>query len=42
MPTIATDLSGSLKVSMCWVDHNPPHFHVAQGGDEATIDINDA
>lgn len=26
-------------VSMYWDDHNPPHFHVRYGGDNAIFDI---
>ncbi len=28
-----------IVISMYYDDHNPPHFHVRYGGDQATIEI---
>ena len=30
-----------IVISVYFKDHNPPHFHVDQGGDEAVITIRD-
>ena len=38
MPTVA-QLPGAIRVHQYYADHNPPHFHVTQGGDEAVMTI---
>ena len=39
MPTISTFYG--LVILMFWDDHNPPHFHVRYGGDQAVVRIAD-
>ena len=37
MPTIS--IFYGMVIQMYWQDHNPPHFHVRYGGDQAVIEI---
>ncbi|KQZ28635.1 hypothetical protein ASD50_19310 [Mesorhizobium sp. Root552] len=39
MPTIVT--IGKIKIQIYADDHNPPHFHVLSGDDEALVSIQD-
>lgn len=38
MPCVAR-LPGGIELHMYYRDHNPPHFHAIDGGDEALIRI---
>lgn len=40
MPIIAT--IGSIKITMYYDDHNPPHFHAEYGDKKASVDIQKA
>ena len=40
MPEIAT--IGSIRITMYYDDHNPPHFHAEYGGQKAVVDIQNA
>lgn len=42
MPEIARSLKGKIVVTMNYSDHNPPHFHVRQGRNKATVVVKDA
>lgn len=39
MPTIS--MFRGIKVYMNWNDHQPPHFHVKYGSDEALVSIHE-
>ena len=40
MPEIAS--IGSIRITMYYDDHNPPHFHAEYGGQKAIVDIQKA
>ena len=37
MPTIS--IFYGMVIQMYWLDHDPPHFHVRYGGEQAVISI---